>query len=106
MAASAGEGTCSHVCPHPNFWKEDFWKRKRVRVKGRAAVRVLEEAGDGKDGLTPGAGRAAAPCSLGCKSNPVMRAQENLWRKLKGLGFRPGLGFRKESVAEGAQQRS
>lgn len=75
-------------------------------MKGRAAVCVLEEAGDGKDGLTPGAGRAAAPCSLGCKSNPVMRAQENLWRKLKGLGFRPGLGFRKESVAEGAQQRS
>lgn len=70
-AASPGEGTRSHVRPHPHFWQEDLWnqnrssERKGVRVKGRTAVCVLEEAADGKDGLTWGAGRAAVPCSLG-----------------------------------------
>lgn len=44
----------------PHFWQEDLWnqnrssERKGVRVKGRTAVCVLEEAADGKDGLTWG----------------------------------------------------
>lgn len=44
---------------------------------------LLEGAAEGKDGLIPRMERFIALCLLGCKSNPIISGENNLWRKLK-----------------------